>query len=279
MPLLISDYFYYNLSMYGSDMVEAMNSVAKLGVELTAEERNLLSVGYKNVLGAKRASWRILSVIKSKEEANGEMQHVALAKESLKRVEDELTSKCNEILLTIDDYLLNHQKTGEACYAEREEATSQSLKAYEAATAIAETDLPPTNPIRLGVALNFSVFYYEIIANTERACNMAKQAFEDAAAELDSLDKKSYQDSSLIMRLIGDNLLICWTPDLQKINSFTGEQNKSVDGVSGENLKDVENKAVDEVSGENLKDVENKAVDEVSGENLKDVENKAGDEE
>ncbi|GKD52536.1 14-3-3 protein 7 [Tanacetum coccineum] len=86
--------------------------------------------------------------------------------------------------------------------AEREEATSQSLKAYEAATAIAETDLPPTNPIRLGVALNFSVFYYEIIANTERACNMAKQAFEDAAAELDSLDKKSYQDSSLIMRLI-----------------------------------------------------------------------------
>ncbi|GJW93359.1 14-3-3 protein 7 [Tanacetum coccineum] len=167
-------------------MVEAMNSVAKLGVELTAEERNLLSVGYKNVLGAKRASWRILSVIKSKEEANGEMQHVALAKESLKRVEDELTSKCNEILLTIDDYLLPSSKTGEAAVfyhkmkgdyyrylaeiksdAEREEATSQSLKAYEAATAIAETDLPPTNPIRLGVALNFSVFYYEIIANTE----------------------------------------------------------------------------------------------------------------
>ncbi|GJR29421.1 14-3-3 protein 7 [Tanacetum coccineum] len=216
-----------------------MNSVAKFGVKLTAEERNLLSVGYKNVLGAKRASWRILSVIKSKEEANGEMQHVALAKESLKRVEDELTSKCNEILLTIDDYLLPSSKTGEAAVfyhkmkgdyyrylaeiksdAEREEATSQSLKAYEAATAIAETDLPPTNPIRLGLALNFSVFYYEIIANTERACNMAKQAFEDAAAELDSLDKKS--------------------------TNFSGEQNKAVDEVSGENLKDVENKAGDE---------------------------------
>ncbi|GKA46516.1 14-3-3 protein 7 [Tanacetum coccineum] len=126
--------------------------------------------------------------------------------------------------------------------AEREEATSQSLKAYEAATAIAETDLPPTNPIRLGLALNFSVFYYEIIANTERACNMAKQAFEDAAAELDSLDKKSYQDSSLIMRLIGDNLTL-WTPDPAEDK---GEQNKTVDGVSGENLKDVENKAGDE---------------------------------
>ncbi|GJR85661.1 14-3-3-like protein [Tanacetum coccineum] len=259
--------------MYGSDMVEAMNSVAKLGVELTAEERNLLSVGYKNVLGAKRASWRILSVIKSKEEANGEMQHVALAKESLKRVEDELTSKCNEILLTIDDYLLPSSKTGEAAVfyhkmviitnrylcaefksdAEREEATSQSLKAYEAATAIAETDLPPTNPIRLGLALNFSVFYYEIIANKKitilkAACNMAKQAFEDAAAELDSLDKKSYQDSSLIMRLIGDNLTL-WTPDPaedEAAEDKAGEQNKTVDGVSGENLKDVEIKAGDE---------------------------------
>ncbi|GKC56528.1 14-3-3 domain-containing protein [Tanacetum coccineum] len=91
------------------------------------------------------------------------------------------------------------------------------------------------------------------------ACNMAKQAFEDAAAELDSLDKKSYQDSSLIMRLIGDNLTL-WTPD--PAEDKAGEQNKAVDEVSGENLKDVENKAVDGVSGENLKDVENKAGDE-----------------
>ncbi|GJZ13636.1 14-3-3 protein 7-like protein isoform X1 [Tanacetum coccineum] len=77
----------------------------------------------------------------------------------------------------------------------------------------------------------------------KRACNMAKQAFEDAAAELDSLDKKSYQDSSLIMRLIGDNLTL-WTPD--PAEDKAGEQNKTVDGVSGENLKDVENKAGDE---------------------------------
>ncbi|PWA89564.1 14-3-3 domain-containing protein [Artemisia annua] len=243
------------------DMAEAMNSVVKLGVELTAEERNLLSVGYKNVLGAKRASRRILSVIKSKEEASGNMEHAASANESLKRVEDELTAKCNEILLTIDDYLLPLSKTGEAAVfyhkmkgdyyrylaefksdADRQEATSQSLKAYEAATAIAESDLPPTNPIRLGLALNFSVFHYEIMANTERACNMAKQAFDDAAAELDSLDQNSYQDSTLILRLIGDNLTL-WTPDPEEDE---GEQNKAVDGVSGENVKDLEIKAGDE---------------------------------
>ncbi|PWA89921.1 14-3-3 protein 7 [Artemisia annua] len=77
--------------------------------------------------------------------------------------------------------------------ADRQEATSQSLKTYEAAAAIAESDLLPSNPVILGLALNFSVFHYEIMGNTERTCNMAKHAFEDAAAELDSLDQKYIQ--------------------------------------------------------------------------------------
>lgn len=49
-------------------MVEAMKKVASLDVELTVEERNLLSVAYKNVIGARRASWRIISSIEQKEE-------------------------------------------------------------------------------------------------------------------------------------------------------------------------------------------------------------------
>lgn len=49
-------------------MVDAMKKVASLNVELTVEERNLLSVAYKNVIGARRASWRIISSIEQKEE-------------------------------------------------------------------------------------------------------------------------------------------------------------------------------------------------------------------
>lgn len=49
-------------------MVDAMKKVASLDVELTVEERNLLSVAYKNVIGARRASWRIISSIEQKEE-------------------------------------------------------------------------------------------------------------------------------------------------------------------------------------------------------------------
>ncbi|KAG6776000.1 hypothetical protein POTOM_019503 [Populus tomentosa] len=96
---------------------------------------------------------------------------------------------------------------------ERKEAADQSLKAYEAATSSAISDLPPTHPIRLGLALNFSVFYYEILNSPERACCLAKQAFDDAIAELDSLNEESYKDSTLIMQLLRDNLTL-WTSDL-----------------------------------------------------------------
>jgi len=54
-----------------AEMVEAMKKVASLDMELTVEERNLLSVAYKNVIGARRASWRIISSIEQKEESKG----------------------------------------------------------------------------------------------------------------------------------------------------------------------------------------------------------------
>jgi 14-3-3 protein epsilon len=58
--------------------------------------------------------------------------------------------------------------------------------------------------------LNFSVFYYEILNSPDRACHLAKQAFDDAIAELDSLSEESYRDSTLIMQLLRDNLTL-WT--------------------------------------------------------------------
>lgn len=62
----------------------------------------------------------------------------------------------------------------------------------------------------MGLALNFSVFYYEILNSPDRACHLAKQAFDDAIAELDSLSEESYKDSTLIMQLLRDNLTL-WT--------------------------------------------------------------------
>ena len=87
-----------------------------------------------------------------------------------------------------------------------------ALEAYKEASGVANAELPPTHPIRLGLALNFSVFYYEIMNSPDRACQLAKQSFDDAIAELDTLSEESYKDSTLIMQLLRDNLTL-WTSD------------------------------------------------------------------
>jgi 14-3-3 protein epsilon len=217
------------------EMVEEMKKVAKLvhEQELTVEERNLLSVAYKNVIGARRASWRIVSSIEQKEESKGIEEHVTRIRRYRSTVEKELTSICDSILALLDDHLIPTASTGESKVfylkmkgdyhrylaefkngADRKVAAEHTLLAYKAAQDIALVDLPPTHPIRLGLALNFSVFYYEILNSPERACHLAKQAFDEAIAELDTLGEESYKDSTLIMQLLRDNLTL-WTSDMQ----------------------------------------------------------------
>ncbi|SCZ90556.1 BZ3500_MvSof-1268-A1-R1_Chr1-3g02063 [Microbotryum saponariae] len=238
------------------EMVTYMKDVAKLGVELSIEERNLLSVSYKNVIGARRASWRIISSIEQKEESKGNESQVAKIKAYRQKVEGELSDGalgsasgigicqhfadtplalrvvCNDILKVLDDHLIPSAQAGEskvfyhkmkgdyhrylAEFAngdERQKASEAAHDSYKAASEIASAELAPTHPIRLGLALNFSVFYYEILNSPERACQLAKLAFDDAIAELDTLSEESYKDSTLIMQLLRDNLTL-WTSDL-----------------------------------------------------------------
>lgn len=216
------------------EMVEAMKRVAELNVELTVEERNLLSVAYKNVIGARRASWRIISSIEQKEENKGNEAHVKKIREYRKKVETEVSNICSDILQVLNKHLIASATSGEskvfylkmkgdyhrylaefATSEARKETAENSLAAYKAASEIASAELAPTHPIRLGLALNFSVFYYEILSSPERACLLAKQAFDDAIAELDQLCEDSYKDSTLIMQLLRDNLTL-WTSDMHE---------------------------------------------------------------
>ena len=177
------------------EMVEKMGKVATMEEELTVEERNLLSVAYKNVIGARRASWRIISSIEQKEENKGNAKHVEMIKTYRGKVETELNEVCGAILATLKDALIPNSTTGESkvfyykmkgdyhrYLAEfqtadgRKKSTEDALTSYKAASEIAVTELPPTHPIRLGLALNFSVFYYEILNSPDRACQLAKQA-------------------------------------------------------------------------------------------------------
>merc|ERR1712125_216069 len=212
-------------------MASHMETVAKGGEELSVEERNLLSVAYKNAVGSRRAAWRIITSVEQKEKTKGNEEQAKFAKEYCTKVEVELQKICDTILGVLDGYLISKASTGESkvfylkmkadyfrYIAEFSESDAKSKAAenarasYEEASKVAEKDLAVTHPIRLGLALNYSVFQYEVLSNPDEACKMARTAIEDAIAELDNVAEDSYKDSTLIMQLLRDNLTL-WTSD------------------------------------------------------------------
>ncbi|KAL7721711.1 14-3-3 protein 3 [Entamoeba marina] len=214
------------------EMIQYMKQVAALNTELNIEERNLLSVAYKNVIGSRRASWRIITSLEQKEMNKGNDSHVEIIKTYRAKLEKELAEYCEDILVVIKDNLLPNASSTDSkvfykkmegdyyrYYAEftvdekKTEVSEKSLSAYTEATEIANAELQPTHPIRLGLALNFSVFFYEIMNDADKACQLAKQAFDDSIAKLDEVPESSYKDSTLIMQLLRDNLTL-WTSDM-----------------------------------------------------------------
>merc|ERR1712216_288795 len=182
----------------------------------------------------------------------GDADKMTIIKDYKAKIETELVDICNDILNIIEDSLIPNSTSEEAKVfyykmkgdyhrylsefqtgAARKASASAALDAYQAASGIASADLPPTHPIRLGLALNFSVFYYEILNSPDRACHIAKQAFDEAIAELDTLSEESYKDSTLIMQLLRDNLTL-WTSDHAADDNNADLAN---DGTTEENLE------------------------------------------
>jgi len=210
------------------DMAASMKTVTEMDTELSNEERNLLSVAYKNVVGARRSSWRVVSSIAGKAEESSKEK---IAHDYRKKIEQELQDICDQVLALLDQHLIPKASNSEsrvfylkmkgdyyrylaevAPPSHREETMKNSADAYQGAFEISTVDMAPTHPIRLGLALNYSVFHYEINGAPSKACALAKQAFDDAIAELDTLNEESYKDSTLIMQLLRDNLTL-WTSD------------------------------------------------------------------
>ena len=234
------------------DMAAAMKKVTEMGGFLGQEERNLLSVAYKNVVGARRSSWRVISSIEAKTKDSGNERRLTIAHDYRAKIEKELNDVCGTVLELLSNHLIPHveeslkasdrkedqlstlveskvfylKMKGDyhrylaevAAGDAKEEVIGQSEESYSKAFQAAcegednKGGMQPTHPIRLGLALNFSVFYYEIRDNHDKACALAKEAFDHAIAELDTLNEDSYKDSTLIMQLLRDNLTL-WTAD------------------------------------------------------------------
>jgi len=216
------------------DMCQFMKRLVETRSDLTVEERNLLSVAYKNVVGARRSSWRTLTTSLSNEDDEKNLNFLRTYKSS---IEAELEGVCQEVLALLKNYLVPHAKSNTSdvesqvfylkmggdyfrYLAEFRSASGypeQARQYYQEALEIAtdplhEKILPPTHPIRLGLALNYSVCFYEILEDPQKACSLAKNAFDEAVSKLDGLDEAQYKDSTLIMQLLRDNLTL-WTQE------------------------------------------------------------------
>ena len=205
------------------DMVEYLAKVLDVkGQDVSADERNLLSVAFKNLISSKRAACRTIAAI----EQNPKYSKFSDALSEYKTgIEKQLTDDCEKIIGMINDKVLSNKGCdGEpkaffvkmvgdyyryisenAKDDKLEEVKQNALNAYTEANAI---ELPPCNPIKLGLALNFSVFHYEVMKNHKQACELADSALTDALDKIDELQEDDFRDAKSIIELLKENLTL-----------------------------------------------------------------------
>ena len=217
------------------DMVAYLGQMIEMKKgDLTNDDRNLLSVGFKNLISSSRAALRQITAIAENQNAKYACFEPVL-QEYKKSVEDDLYKKC----ILIIDMVKNHgiggagDAKGQAFYAKmiadyyryiaenasgdrHREVSDSALQYYTKAHETSKESLEAYDPIRLGLALNFSVFYFEVMNNSSKACELAKTALDDVAGKLEGLSHEQQKDAGGIIELLKDNLEL-WTQDENKV--------------------------------------------------------------
>jgi 14-3-3 protein epsilon len=215
------------------EMVKSIHKFVELDPKLTKDERNRLRAGCKNIIADKRSSWRLLNSMEKKEEKKNSSQ-IANIKLVKKNIEKELNEICNEIQSVLDKYLVPSATDSESkvfflklkadyyrykCEyttgKEFVEACSKAEKVYKEAYELANKDIPISSSTRLGLSLNYSVFFYEIKGLKEEACNIAKNAFDEAMKVLDDLEKFRPKETILIIQLLKENIIL-WSNEMNE---------------------------------------------------------------
>jgi len=210
--------------------------VAEFDARLVNDERNLLSIAYKNKTNTLRNSWRIVDTLEkmqaSRTAPGTTTRQLALIRQQRKKIERELANVCKDIVKLLEKQLLPAARYGEervfyskmrgdyyrylaefAHEVEREWYAEESLNAYKHAYKHAMQTLDSGHPTRLGLALNFAVFYHDVRKSPERACHLAKSSFDDAVMSLDS-EAPTIRDSLQILQLLKDDLVL-WSKEIQ----------------------------------------------------------------
>mmetsp|Transcript_23195 Transcript_23195/g.64822 ORF Transcript_23195/g.64822 Transcript_23195/m.64822 type:complete len:255 (+) Transcript_23195:118-882(+) len=224
------------------DMVEYMKRVATMGPELNCDERNSFSSAFKTSVGARRQAWRVVANVVETKAQQGDEIAVQVLRSYLHKLELELRQKCDEVLDILSKHLVVNANDKEAkvfylkmkgdYHRYQAEFTTGGAKvtcltdaetAYQQATELANEHLPVTSHLRLGLALNFSVHYYEGLNDPEKACSLAKAAYDGAMPHMNEVDPAAVDDTAMMLKLIQDNLTL-WTSAPREDGSKPPEQ-------------------------------------------------------
>ena len=207
--------------------------------DLTIEERNILSSAYKSCVSNRRNAWRNIYAIELKER-NNNGKYLEYVETLRKKIGEELYKLCENVFKIIDEYLLKRASSDESkvFYLKMKadyyrylseistgekniEVANNSMNSYKQANELA-SKLPCTNPIKLGLALNYSVFYYEVKNDPKTACEIANEAFDLAIRQLENIEDEQYKDSTTILQLLKENIDM-WKGDIQEGVEGEGE--------------------------------------------------------
>ncbi|KAF8494206.1 14-3-3 domain-containing protein [Russula emetica] len=217
------------------DVIKQLKSIIFYSdARLSMEERNLLSIAYKHITGTLRTSWRTVEGIEKQETANSRatLREQTLIRRQREKIELELADACRDLLDLLDRHLVPAAEAGEervfylkmhgdyyrylaefARHHEREQAAQLALEAYKASYKHAFSTLPPWHPTRLGLALNFSVYYHDVYGSPDRACHLAKHAFDEAVGAMHATPEHTFRDSLMILHLLRDDIIL-WSAEM-----------------------------------------------------------------
>ncbi|OHT11134.1 14-3-3 protein [Tritrichomonas foetus] len=207
------------------DMVDLMKKVIDLNPELNPEERNLLSVSYKNVITVRRNGLRILLAIVDHDESRANENRINQLAKFKASLVSELDNYCYELINLVDQKLLPAAKTAEAKLfyeklkadyyryiseakegTEKEESAAKARECYENALAIAKEEIPPYKPAYLGLILNYSVYLYEIVGHKEEAIELAEKTQLECTTSVEQNSDNAYAEATTILQLLRDNV-------------------------------------------------------------------------
>lgn len=215
------------------NMIDFMKRAIGLNPELNAEERNLLSVTYKNVISVRRNGIRVLNVLISQEDPSN-IERINQLNKFKKTLISELEKYCYDLIKLVDDKLLPVATDAEAKLFyeklkadyiryisetkegnEKEELAEKANKYYENALAIGKDDIQHYKPSYLGLILNYSVFLFEILDQKKQAIELADLTYNEYITQVDQNSEGSSSEANSILQLLKDNVSL-WSSQMNE---------------------------------------------------------------